>query len=97
MPRHQQIIAVVIKQYGTGLYRTCVSMGKENVMFLGAYRDERAANEKINQFWKAYDEGEIKRPEDLRRLMAEPAPALSPLPPLPPVAAAEQIFTPLAA
>ncbi len=85
MLRRQQIIAVVIKQYGTGLYRSCVSMGKDNVVYMGTHQDERSANERISQFWKAYDEGEIKQPEDLARWMGRPAPA------------AEEIFAPLAA
>jgi hypothetical protein len=71
MPRQQQIIAVVIKQYGTGLYRTCVSLGKGNMTYLGTYRDERSASDKIGQFWQAWDEGEIRQPEDLSRLIAE--------------------------
>lgn len=68
MARQHKIIAVVIKQYGTGLYRSCVSMGRENTIYLGTYRDERSASEKIDQFWKAYDEGQIREAEDLVRL-----------------------------
>jgi len=74
MPRHHQIIAVVIKQYGTGLYRTCVSLGTGNMTYLGTYRDESSANEKIGQFWRAWDEGEIRQPEDLVTLLTEPEP-----------------------
>lgn len=73
MPRQQQIIAVVIKQYGTGLYRTCVSLGKGNMTYLGTYRDERSASDKIGQFWQAWDEGQIRQPEDLSRLIADGA------------------------
>jgi len=71
MPRHHQIIAVVIKQYGTGLYRTCVSLGTGNMTYLGTYRDERSASDKIGEFWKAWDEGQIRQPEDLASLITE--------------------------
>ncbi len=91
-----QVIAVVIKQYGTGLYRTCVSLDKDNLTFLSTHRDERSATETINRFWRAYDEGELKTPDDIRTLINkidEPAPPMPPLTPAP----AEVTFTPLAA
>ena len=68
MRRRQEILAVVIKQYGTGLYRTCVSLNRENVTCLGEHEDERSAAERISLFWKAYDEGTIRNSEDLRKL-----------------------------
>lgn len=89
MPRHHQIIAVVIKQYGTGLYRTCVSLGTGNMTYLGTYRDERSANEKIGQFWRAWDEGQIRQAEDLASLITESSietrtvsPPITPITPL---------------
>ncbi|MFZ4795736.1 MAG: hypothetical protein ACOYLN_16570 [Blastocatellia bacterium] len=75
MPRQNQIVAVVIKHYGTGLYRTCVSLAKDNMVSLGTYGDERSASDKIGEFWKAYDEGQIKHPDDLSRLIGEPSTA----------------------
>jgi len=91
----EQVIAVVIKQYGTGLYRTCVSLDKDNLTFISTHRDERSANETINSFWRAYDEGELKTPEDISRFInkIEP-PRTAPQTPPP---AAEAFFTPLAA
>ncbi|MCI0663100.1 MAG: hypothetical protein L0220_18700 [Acidobacteria bacterium] len=103
MARRNQVIAVVIKQYGTGLYRTCVSMEQDNVTFLSTHRDERSANETINLFWQAYNEGQLRTPEDMALFIGtiqpgdpqsgsnQPAP-----PPLPP-AASQQVFLPLAA
>ena len=94
----QQVIAVVIRQYGTGLYRTCVSLDRDNLTFMSTHKDERSATETINDFWRAYDEGELKTPEDISRFInrMDPQPAPPSMPPQPP-AAAEAIFTPLAA
>src|SRR5262245_11560232 len=64
-PRQNHVIAVVIKQYGTGLYRACVSLDRDDVTFLSAHKDERSANETINLFWRAYDDGQLKTPEDV--------------------------------
>ncbi len=97
MARRNHVIAVVIKQYGTGLYRTCVSLDKDNVTFLSTHRDERSANETISRFWKAYDEGQLKTPEDVATFInAIDAPETPTLPPATPVLV-EQVFTPLAA
>lgn len=73
MPRRQQIIAVVIRQYGTGLYRTCVSLGRESLASIGTYTDEQSASERIAQFWAAYERGEIAHHDDIHRLMGEPS------------------------
>jgi hypothetical protein len=103
MARRNQVIAVVIKQYGTGLYRTCVSLNRDDVTFLSTHKDERSANETIGLFWQAYDEGQLKTPEDVETFIhsiqsgySAEADQTPPLPPLPPVAA-EQVFLPLAA
>ena|GEM_PF-1602860 len=103
MARRNEIIAVVIKQYGTGLYRTCVSLDKDDVTFLSIHKDERSANETISLFWKAYDNGQLKTQQDVASFIKliqkgnEPQPENNPVPPpLTPVAA-EQVFTPLAA
>jgi hypothetical protein len=103
MARRNQVIAVVIKQYGTGLYRTCVSLERDNVTYLSTHQDERSANETIGRFWQAYEDGQLKTSEDVAKFVRsiqrgkssktqnQPAP-----PPLPP-AAAERVFLPLAA
>ncbi|MBK9316697.1 MAG: hypothetical protein IPM55_20980 [Acidobacteria bacterium] len=94
----RQVIAVVIKQYGTGLYRTCVSLDKDNLTFISTHKDERSATETINRFWRAYDEGQLKSPEDISILIDKiDLPQVTP--PMPPQspAPAELIFRPLAA
>ena len=103
MARRNQVIAVVIKQYGTGLYRTCVSLNRDDVTFLSTHKDERSANETIGLFWQAYDEGQLKTPADVEIFMHSIQPVCAaeidqgpPLPPMPAVAA-EQVFLPLAA
>ncbi len=113
MARRNQVIAVVIKQYGTGLYRTCVSLGKDDVTFLSTHKDERSANETISLFWQAYDDGELKTQEDVASFINSIQPKKAskpdnnPLPPpmssqipapaMMPSFAFEQVFTPLAA
>jgi hypothetical protein len=59
------ILACVIKQYGTGLYRTCVSFDKGHAAFLSAHPDEESATETINRFQEACRDGTIKTAEDL--------------------------------
>lgn len=63
----KQVIACVVKQYGSGLYQSCVSLDKDNVICLSTHDDEQTANETINQFWKFWEaqKGEIKLPEDV--------------------------------
>ena len=63
---HQDtILACVIKQYGTGLYRACVSMDKGHTLFLSSHPDEDGANETIHQFQEACRGGTIKTAEDV--------------------------------
>jgi hypothetical protein len=104
MSRRNQVIAVVIKQYGSGLYRACVSLEKDNLTFLSAHQDERSANETIDRFWRAFDQGALKTPADVVTFIKsiEQTNAAQPpnhaAPPAPnPLARAEQIFLPLAA
>ena len=59
------ILACVIKQYGTGLYRTCVSFDKGHTVFLSAHPDEESATETINRVQEACRDGTIKTAEDL--------------------------------
>jgi hypothetical protein len=105
MARRNHVIAVVIKQYGTGLYRTCVSLDKDDITFLSTHKDERSANETIGLFWRAYDEGQLKTPEDVATFVHSIEPECTqqtehhqspPMPPMPPMAA-ERVFLPLAA
>jgi hypothetical protein len=65
MTIRNQIIACVVKQYGTGLYRSCVSLNKGSTICLSTHDDEQSANETINLFWEACQKGEIKQPEDV--------------------------------
>jgi hypothetical protein len=103
MSRRNQVLAVVIRQYATGLYRACVSLEKDKINFLSTHKDERSAIETIDLFWQAFDEGSLKTPEDVVAFInsiqqtsaSQPQKHLPP-PPLP-AAAADQIFLPLAA
>ncbi|HKX32262.1 MAG TPA: hypothetical protein VJ302_31535 [Blastocatellia bacterium] len=69
MALHHQPIACVIRQYGTGLYRTCVSLERKSAICLSTHRDEESATETIEQFWEIYRKGEIRTVEDLRSLI----------------------------
>jgi hypothetical protein len=61
----KELIACVIRQYGTGLYRTCVSLDKNSTICLSTYQDEASATETINRFLEAYQKGQIKTLEDI--------------------------------
>ncbi len=69
MQHQKSVVAVVIKQYGTGLYRTCVSLNRERTVCLGTHADEETASARLTRFWKAYDEGTIRATEDLLQLI----------------------------
>lgn len=60
-----QIIACVVRHYGTGQYRSCVSLNKGSTVCLSIHDDEQGATETINRFWEACNKGEIKQAEDL--------------------------------
>ena len=64
VPRNQ-FIACIIRQYGTGLYRTCVSLDQHNSICLSTHSDEKSATETINQFLDFHEKGRIKTTEDL--------------------------------
>jgi hypothetical protein len=64
VPRNK-VIACVIRQYGTGLYRTCVSLDKNNTVCLSTHPDEASATETINRFLETYQTGKIKTLEDI--------------------------------
>ncbi len=60
-----QLIACVIRQYGTGLYRTCVSLDRNSTICLSTHQDEAIATETINRFLETYQERQIKTLEDI--------------------------------
>lgn len=70
--QYRGVIAVVIRQYGTGLYRSYVSLSHDNSICLGTHSDEESATDRLNHFWKAYDEGSIRTSEDLIGLIDTP-------------------------
>jgi hypothetical protein len=61
----KELIACVIRQYGTGLYRTCVSLDRNSTICLSTHQDEASATETINRFLEAYQNGQIKTLEDI--------------------------------
>ncbi|HKQ76076.1 MAG TPA: hypothetical protein VJ810_20445 [Blastocatellia bacterium] len=65
MALRNQLVACVIRQYGTGLYRAWVSLDKNQTVCLGAHQDEANATELINRFLETYQEGRIKTLEDV--------------------------------
>ena len=64
VPRNP-ILACVIKQYGTGVYRACVSLNKGHTVFLSSHQDEEGANETVSRFQEACRDGLIKTAEDV--------------------------------
>ena len=64
IPRNQPT-ACIIKQYGTGLYRTCVSLDKDHTVCLSTHQDEMEATETIDRFLESCQKGEIKTLEDV--------------------------------
>jgi len=64
VPRNP-ILACVIRQYGTGVYRTCVSLNKGHTVFLSSHQDEEGANETVSRFQEACRDGLIKTAEDV--------------------------------
>ncbi|MFZ4987313.1 MAG: hypothetical protein ACOYLF_17810 [Blastocatellia bacterium] len=82
--RYQGVIAVVIRQYGTGLYRSYVSLSRETSICLGTHADEKGATDRLDRFWQAYDEGSIRNPEDLSGLIDASSSNADPLPITPP-------------
>jgi hypothetical protein len=65
MTHRNRLMACVIKQYGTGIYRAWVSLDKGHTVCLGSHQDEADATETIDRFWETYQDGLIKAPEDL--------------------------------
>jgi hypothetical protein len=65
MEPRNQLIACVIKQYGTGLYQAWVSLDKGHTACLGSHNDEVGASETIDHFLDVYREGQIKTHKDI--------------------------------
>jgi hypothetical protein len=65
MVQRNPILACVIRQYGTGLFKACVSFNKGHTVFLSDHQDEESANETINRFQEACRDGTIKTAEDV--------------------------------
>lgn len=65
MAPRNRLIACVIRQYGTGLYRAWVSLDESQTVCLGAHQDEAYATEMINRFLETHQEGRIKTLEDV--------------------------------
>jgi hypothetical protein len=61
----KELITCIIRQYSTGLYRTCVSLDEKNTICLSTHQDEASATETINHFLEAYQKGQIKTLEDI--------------------------------
>ena len=68
VPRNQ-VIACVVRQYGTGLYRTCVSLDRNNTICLCTHQDEASATEIINRFLETFQQGQIKVNDDVLSFM----------------------------
>lgn len=64
VPRNQ-LIACVIRQYGTGLYRTRVSLERNSSICLSTHQDESSATDIINRFLETYQKGQIKTLDDV--------------------------------
>ncbi len=64
----QRPLAVVVRHYGTGLYRAIVSPEAGTSVTIGAYREEAEAIARIALFHRLLLEGLISRPEDLMHL-----------------------------
>ncbi len=65
MAPRNQLIACVIRQYGTGLYQAWVSLDKSHTICLGTYQGEANATETIDRFLETYQEGQIKTLKDI--------------------------------
>ena len=65
MEPRKELIACVVRQYTSGLYRTCVSLDRNNTICLGTHQDEASAIQTINQFLETYQDGKIKTLEDI--------------------------------
>ena len=65
MKHSLELFACVIRQYGTGLYRACVSVEEDQLVYLGSYQNESKAHETMSRFLDARRSGEVSTAEDV--------------------------------
>ena len=65
MKKQPNLFACVIRQYGTELYRACVRLGKDHLVYLGTHQNEAGAEEAMNRFLEAQQDGEMKTAEEV--------------------------------
>lgn len=70
MKNQLKLFACVIKQYGTGIYRACVSLDRDQLIYLGAWPNESTAFETMSRFLEAQRKGEVKTAEDIVAFIA---------------------------
>jgi hypothetical protein len=70
MKNQFKLFACVIKQYGTGVYRACVRLGENHLVYLGAYPNEAGADAMMNRFLEAQRSGEVKTADDVPAFLA---------------------------
>jgi hypothetical protein len=65
-----ELFACVIRQYGTGLYRACVRVERDRLVYLGSYQNESKAHETMSRFLEAQQSGEVRTVDDLAGFVA---------------------------
>src|SRR5262249_61648782 len=60
MEPRNQLVACIIKQYGTGLYQAWVSLDKGHTACLGSHHDEAGAAAAVDFFFGVLRGGQIK-------------------------------------
>ncbi len=70
MKEQFKLFACVIRQYGTGIYRACVSLDRERLVCLGSWPSEAKADETMNRFLEAHRRGEVRTADDVAAFAA---------------------------
>lgn len=65
MNTRKSIITAVIRQYGTGLYKACVSLEPNQSVCLNIYINEAEAEDTIERFKSAVVKGDINSMENV--------------------------------
>lgn len=65
MAPHDEIFACVIRQYGTGLFRSCILWQGKDTICLSEHMDERSANETLHRFLEAFREKDMTSLEEV--------------------------------
>jgi hypothetical protein len=68
MAPHNDIFACVIRQYGTGLFRSCILWQGKDAICLSEHADERSANETLHRFLEAFREKDMTSLEEISLL-----------------------------